>query len=179
MSNPPESPERFSLSRWSRRKHEVAREKATPAEPPAAPAPAAAAAPVVAPAPAPAEPPLPPVESLTIDSDFAAFLGPKVDEDTKRAALKKLFSDPHFNVMDGLDIYIGDYTQPDPMPEGMLAKIADVYGKLTEESAVEAEVESAAEGAASVADAEEPAPPTIAQESPPDAATEEDHDRRG
>ena len=77
-------------------------------------------------APAAAEP-LPPVDSLTFDSDFAAFMQPKVDEGTKRAALKKLFSNEHFNVMDGLDIYVGDYTQPDPMPEGMLDKLANVY----------------------------------------------------
>ena len=44
--------------------------------------------------------------------------------DVRNAAMKKLFADPHFNVMDGLDIYIGDYTQPDPLPEGMLAQMA-------------------------------------------------------
>jgi hypothetical protein len=37
--------------------------------------------------------------------------------------MKKLFTDPHYNVMDGLDIYIGDYNTPDPMPAGMLAKM--------------------------------------------------------
>ena len=57
-----------------------------------------------------------PVESLTHDSDFSAFLQPQVEEALKRAALKKLFCDPRFNVMDGLDTYIGDYTQPDPIP---------------------------------------------------------------
>jgi len=34
--------------------------------------------------------------------------------------LKKLFSEPQFNVMDGLDTYIDDYSKPDPMPEAML-----------------------------------------------------------
>jgi hypothetical protein len=55
---------------------------------------------------------LPPVESLTIDSDFSAFLQPEVDETLKRQALKQLFRDPHFNVMDGLDVYIDDYSNP-------------------------------------------------------------------
>ena len=59
---------------------------------------------------------LPPVESLTLDSDFAPFLKPKVDEVLKRRALKQLFRDPHFNVMDGLDVYIDDYSKPDPIP---------------------------------------------------------------
>jgi len=58
---------------------------------------------------------LPPVESLTIDSDFSAFMEPKVDEALKRRALKQLFRDPHFNVMDGLDVYIDDYSKPDPI----------------------------------------------------------------
>ena len=79
--------------------------------------------------------PLPPVESLTFDSDYRAFLHPTVDEGVKRAAFKKLFSDPRFNVMDGLDTYIGDYTLADPMPEGMLDKLAKVYAVVTEPEA--------------------------------------------
>jgi hypothetical protein len=42
----------------------------------------------------------------------------------KNAALRKLFSDPHFNVMDGLDIYIDDYAKPDPLPASALRKMA-------------------------------------------------------
>ena len=68
-------------------------------------------------------PQLPPVDELTLDSDFRGFFHPKVDEDVKRAALKKLFSDPHFNVMDGLDTYIDDYSKPDPLPVEMLAQM--------------------------------------------------------
>src|SRR3974390_2637024 len=45
-------------------------------------------------------------------SDFLAFFSPEVDESLKRAALKKLFADPHFNVMDGLDVYVDDYSKP-------------------------------------------------------------------
>ena len=59
--------------------------------------------------------PLPSLESLTIDSDYSPFMQPGVDDAMKRGALKKLFSDPHFNVMDGLDVYIGDYSKPDPI----------------------------------------------------------------
>ena len=70
-----------------------------------------------------APPQLPPVDELTLDSDFRGFFHPKVDEDVKRAALKKLFSDPHFNVMDGLDTYIDDYSKPDPLPMEMLAQM--------------------------------------------------------
>jgi hypothetical protein len=63
---------------------------------------------------------LPAIESLTIDSDFAPFFKPQVDESIKRAALKQLFRDPRFNIMDGLDTYIDDYTQADPIPSAML-----------------------------------------------------------
>jgi hypothetical protein len=43
-----------------------------------------------------------------------------VDPGTKSAALRKLFGDPHFNKMDGLDVYIDDYTKEDPIPATML-----------------------------------------------------------
>ena len=68
--------------------------------------------------------PLPELDSLRgIESDYQAFMQARVDEDTKRAALKQLFSDPHFNRMDGLDIYIDDYGKPDPIPPAMLAAL--------------------------------------------------------
>jgi hypothetical protein len=110
MGKQEETPEQESgeafFSRWSRRKEE-AREALPPAqqEPdPKAPAPE-----------------LPPIESLTPDSDYRAFFQPKVSDDIRRAALKKLFGDPHFNVMDGLDVYIDDYSKSEPIPPEMLA----------------------------------------------------------
>jgi hypothetical protein len=63
------------------------------------------------------------VEQLTPQSDFSTFMTQGVSPDVRNAAMKKLFTDPHYNVMDGLDIYIGDYNTPDPLPEGMLAKM--------------------------------------------------------
>ena len=66
---------------------------------------------------------LPPVGSLTIDSDFTAFLKPKVDEALKRQALKQLFRDPRFNVMDGLDVHIDDYSIPDPISPELVRQL--------------------------------------------------------
>ena len=63
------------------------------------------------------------VEQLTPQSDFSSFMTQGVTPEVRNAAMKKLFTDPHYNVMDGLDIYIGDYNTPDPMPAGMLAKM--------------------------------------------------------
>lgn len=66
-------------------------------------------------APEAALPELPPIDSLTIDSDFSPFMQKSVDESLRRSALKKLFRDPRFNIMDGLDVYIDDYSKPDPI----------------------------------------------------------------
>jgi len=127
------------LGRWSRRKQEVREGKPVAEPPPPVPAPAPASqavAPVRAPAPgavavpAPPEPPPPTLadaQALTPASDFTPFVDRAVSPEVRNLAMKKLFADPHFNVMDGLDIYVGDYTQPDPLPAGMLRKIASAH----------------------------------------------------
>jgi hypothetical protein len=121
MPTDAKSPEGFSLKRWSRRKHEAVREAAPVAVPPRPTVPPNSP---LADAPAAATPaPRPPVDSLTADSDFTAFLQPEVDEAVKRQALKKLFADPRFNVMDGLDVYIDDYTKTVPIPPDVLERL--------------------------------------------------------
>ena len=60
-------------------------------------------------------PQLPAIDTLTIDSDYTGFMRPGVDDSLKCSALKKLFKDPRFNIMDGLDVYIDDYSKPDPI----------------------------------------------------------------
>lgn len=75
----------------------------------------------------PSEPVAPPtlddVAQLTPDSDFSRFVGKDVDETVKRSAMKKLFTNPHFNVMDRLDVYIDDYNQFTPLTPAMLATL--------------------------------------------------------
>ena len=63
------------------------------------------------------------VLKLTKDSDYSAYVKPGIDPSVQQAALQKLFSDPRYNVMDGLDIYIDDYSKPDPIPLEMLKKL--------------------------------------------------------
>ena len=107
------------LERWSKRKHAVRRGE-TPSEPARSEASPPESAPPRDPAPA-APPELPPVDSLRgLESEYKDFLRPDVDPATKSAALRKLFGDPHFNQMDGLDTYIDDYTKEDPIPPLML-----------------------------------------------------------
>ena len=120
------------LGRWSRRKAGL-EDAADPA--------AAAALPVADPVAEPlarspvsevAAEPVPPtstalslptmddVSALTRSSDYSRFVGRGVEPGVRNAAMKKLFSDPHFNIMDGLDTYIDDYGKPDPIPPAML-----------------------------------------------------------
>jgi len=143
------TPERFSLKRWSRRKLEAARESVPP-EPEAMRAPVQVPGASVQFSTIPATPgaatelELPPVESLTIDSDFTAFLQPEVDESLKRRALKKLFADPRFNVMDGLDVYIDDYTKSDPIPPDVLERLVKAQFSWSPEAAARESPEASA-----------------------------------
>ncbi len=126
------------LSRWARRKEQVRTGVAVAPEPvvetpvvlaPVAPTVTKVEAPVVealVTETKPAAEPLPTmadVALLTRESDYSRFVSPGIDEGVKRAAMKKLFTDPHFNVMDGLDIYIDDYGKPDPIPLAMLKQM--------------------------------------------------------
>jgi Protein of unknown function (DUF3306) len=120
------------FSRWSRRKvASRAAPSAVPAAPDAGVDVRASAGIQSAPSPdPPKEPqppePLPPVESLTTESDFTPFMRDEVDPGLRRQALRTLFRDPRFNVMDGLDTYIDDYSKPDPIPPDWLEKLNQV-----------------------------------------------------
>ena len=113
------------LRRWSRLKSTGGE---TPAPAPAAPQPPAAQPPAEPLPAARTEParPLPTLEdvaALSFDSDYSGFVAQGVDKAVQRLALKKLFSDPHFKLMDGLDIYIDDYNKASPLAADMLAEL--------------------------------------------------------
>lgn len=143
------------LSRWARRKADarrggVAPQPATPDAPatppggrsaaaahgavtrPAAPTPQAPAAMpasiTAADEPRAAPPTLAEVGQLSGDSDYTRFVAADVDPQVRNAAMRKLFSDPQFNVMDGLDVYIDDYGKPDPLPPAVLRRL--VHARL-------------------------------------------------
>ena len=129
------------LTRWAKRKARVKSGVAEPDEKPlqrvdspavaplsdGGPSPSALPAPIDSARSATAEPiPLPTMQDvalLTRSSDYSRFVQPGVDSGVSNAAMKKLFSDPHFNVMDGLDTYIDDYGKPDPIPMSMLRQM--------------------------------------------------------
>ena len=95
--------------------------------------------------------PLPTLDDVAkidrFDPDFSAFMKPDVDPSVQQAALKKMFTDPHFNIMDGLDIYIDDYSKPDPLPPGMLERMVqsdmlNLFSKTAEDSPKEVTADS-------------------------------------
>ena len=159
------------LSRWSRRKLEQVQPAPEPAAPPAvesASVPATESAATVQDAP-PAE--LPPVESLTPESDFKPFMQPDVDAGVKNAALKQLFKDPHFNVMDGLDTYIDDYSVEDPIPEAMMKNLYQARQHLfSDEEKAAADRADAAAAEAAATDSPETAVIEASQEPGPQSA---------
>jgi Protein of unknown function (DUF3306) len=161
------------LSRWARRKAQVRQgavpdEPAAPTRPPAAPAVEPQAASLVTEPPAAplakADPPptMNDVAELTHESDYTRFVAQGVQPEVKNAALKRLFTDPHFNVMDGLDTYIDDYGKPDPLPEGMLRQM----------------VQSKMLGLFAEDEDKEPAGPPTAAPPTPETAPDEDTDLR-
>ena len=98
------------LERWSRLKKEqdqLAAEKPPPQKGEAADRP----------------PELPPLDKLTPQSEFSGFMHPKVEDALRRAALKKLFADPHFNIPDPYEAYSGDWTVGEAIPDEMLATL--------------------------------------------------------
>jgi Protein of unknown function (DUF3306) len=151
------------ISRWSRRKALVRQgADVTEVAPPVVvvpvvePAPALPVVTIEPPAPVAAtadEPAAPPpltmtdVAALTRDSDYSRFMARGVQPEVKNAALGKLFTDPHFNVMDGLDTYIDDYGKPDPLQEGMLRQMlqAHVLGLFDHEKTDDVNAENSVE----------------------------------
>lgn len=142
MSDKPES----FLERWSRLKLEPE------------PAPAETGSPDDEP------PPLPPLEELGAESDYSAFMHPKVDPGLRRAALKKLFSSERFKSTDGLDVYVGDYSNRQPLAAGMavlLRHAARVLGgeeKKARSDAAQDEAGAGSGGSAETAPAQASSP---------------------
>lgn len=167
------------LGRWSRRKADAREGK--PLEEPV-PVPEAKATPVASQALAPAsqdradalepaamEPEAPPptledVGRLTSESDFKPFVARGVSPDVKNAAMKKLFADPHYNVMDGLDIYIDDYSLPDPLPKSMIRQMASAQFLDLFDEQKNAQARALGEAADSPADHSVAESPAIDQE---------------
>lgn len=107
---------------------------------------------------APPPPTLADAQALAPGDEVSRFVGRGVATEVRNTALKRLFSDPHFNVMDGLDTYIDDYGQPDPLPAGMLRQMAQSqFLRLFDDEPGAAGAEGGTAGVADVAHAAPPA----------------------
>lgn len=95
------------LQRFSRLKTEARRSE--PDTEPTAAAQEPDDVPVVEPEP-PGDDDMPPIDTLTVDSDYSGFFSPKVSDTLRKAALRKLFHSAQFNVIDELDDYAEDFT---------------------------------------------------------------------
>ena len=128
------------ISRWSRRKREAVRETESANVPipskakmPAGPDPAAALSREV---PAPVEPTfdlasLPPIESITAETDIRGFLAPGVPSELTRAALRRTWaSDPSIRNFVGLAEYDWDFNVPDAMAGFGPLQDAEGIGKI-------------------------------------------------
>ena len=171
MSDETRQPGESFLAHRARLKAARQREAAAPPPPsPAAPAvkpEAETPSAVDAPPPRPlTDADMPPVESLTAESDFSQFLAEGVSDALRRAALRKLFKLPEFGVLDGLNEYDEDYTQ--------FEKLGDMvtYHQRRMWAREEAEKAAAERDAAEAVQAAESDPPQATSE-PGDEAGEE------
>ena len=109
------------------------------------------------------------VATLSFESDYSGFVAQGVDKAVRRLALKKLFSDPHFKVMDGLDIYIDDYNIASPVAADMLAELRHADSALARVLEDDEQVEKASgEGGEAPPQPElEPEPALELEQAPP------------
>lgn len=103
-----------ALSRWSRRKQEVAKAPPVGEQAPAEVAEASLAVSqtdeTVQETEVLTDADMPDIDTLAEDSDFTGFMSPGVSDELRNLALRKLFHAPVFNIRDGLDEYDEDYT---------------------------------------------------------------------
>ncbi len=101
-------------------------------------------------------PELPPVDKLTPESEFSGFMHPQGKDALRRVALKKLFSDPHFNTPDPFEPFSGDWTVGETITDEMMAKLnqartlvfsPEEKARALAEDEAQAEVEAYAEDA--------------------------------
>ncbi len=149
MADRRDRPEGF-VGRWARLKAETRAEEATRVVPPVEPAlspavegealapqaSAEAALPTREDAPetaAPEKVELPPVETLTRESDFSLFMRSDVSADLRTQALRRLWSlDPHFATIDISECHSIDFNAVPTFPEGLKNTIYRIGSGMVE-----------------------------------------------
>jgi hypothetical protein len=90
---------------------------------------------------------LPPLESLTAESDFRAFMQPGVDDALRRTALRKMWQNPVYGVVDELDPFRADFAAFTPLGDIVTSDM-----KFHAERLLREQLEKAAESAESAGD---------------------------
>ncbi len=127
---------------------------------------------------------MPALDTLDEHSDYSGFLSPKVSEGLRKAALRKLFHLPQFNVHDGLDDCCEDLTGFTPLGDIVTADMryrlelekerAREQLKALAESGQQADKGDAVPAVSAAEDADRPEPPPVAA-----APKREAHDEEG
>ena len=159
------------LSRWSRRKLGQQRPASVtpPAESPPPPqTPRAEAA--VEPVP-PTDTDLPDPQTLADDSDYSGFLSPRVSQELRRLALRRLFRSARFNNPCQLNEYGGNYTQFIPLGDTvtveMRHRLAEEALGLGASDSLQGQPHQETAGAAHPEGKNQPVPSTLDDPSPP------------
>lgn len=164
MTDEADKPAEGFAGRWSRLKTEA--RAAKPVEP--------VAEEVLPPAVVPAEPPteekpveLPPLETLTRESDYSLFMRGDVAADLRTQALRKLWTlDPHFAAIDITECHSIDFNAVQCFPEGLRNTIYRVGSGMVEAVEEIERAEAAEKARLTAAAAEAPADSTDIDEPP-------------
>ena len=116
---------------------------------------------------------MPPIESLTEDSDYSMFMSRGVSDKLRNLALRKMFHVPSFNIRDGLDEYDDDFTVFEPLGDIVTSDMKHQIEMLEKKQREAAEALEVEEGEDIVEDMEEEEQQDIVES---DEANEEDRE---
>lgn len=113
---------------------------------------------------------MPPLDSLTEESDYTGFLSDKVSESLRRAALRKLFHSSAFNVIDELDDYAEDFTTFEALGDLVTAEMRhrlDIEARRQAERRQQDVAEPVSSDTSDPADPDDPLPTTLDEQVEP------------
>lgn len=110
---------------------------------------------------------MPPLASLSGNSDAAAFMSPGVSDSLRRRALRRIFSSQKFNLRDGLDDYDEDFSSFIPLGDVVTAEMRRQWERMKNANAQEEQTEDPTDS---------PADPATADSSPSGDAANEDEE---
>jgi len=118
---------------------------------------------------------MPPLDSLSAESDLSDFFNAGVSATLRRAALRHVFSLPVYNIRDGLNDYDDDYTKFEPLGDTVTSDMKWHKARKEREAAErEAEEEAAKQSAAEQESVEQESVEDTESVKEPDEAVEQE-----